>query len=251
MITSRLRDDLETGFESGLEEAVVDPARWPERLDGASRLRQQGACSSDRTGRGSTISTRPPRRMPRSATAARAGAARILACAGGRSCARGVAVDQDFATAEEFARLPFDEDLLARGRPAGFRGARLRGEGRASVPVAAAPAGRSAGRGRRDGPARRIDPGLRRHQAPRRPRLRGAGAAPSAAGSGAGSGAHRPTPAAARLAQALSGGTFLAEAASRLAVTAANARWQRKAIVAKTGTDAPLDLVGLVTGIAR
>ena len=221
---ARLRDDLETGFESGLEEAVVDPARWPEPLDGASRLRQQGACCSDRTGRGSTISTRPPRRMLRSATAARAGAARILACAGGRSCARGVAVDQDFATSEEFARLPFDEDLLARGDLRCFAGLgfavkdRLRCLSRllrrAGLLTAVDEMARLVGSTQAFAVIKRrdvLDCAGRVLHLPQ----------PAAARA---PGAHRPTPVAARLAQALSGGTFLAEAASRLAATAANAR---------------------------
>ena len=56
---------------------------------------------------------------------------------------------------------------------------------------------------------------------------------------------------AARLAQALSSGTSLAEAASRFAITAATARSQLKAIFAKTGASRQSDLVRLVAGLAR
>jgi len=63
--------------------------------------------------------------------------------------------------------------------------------------------------------------------------------------------AYRLTPAEARLAQALSGGTSLAEAASRFAITAATARTQLKAIFAKTGATRQADLVRLVAGLAR
>jgi DNA-binding CsgD family transcriptional regulator len=63
--------------------------------------------------------------------------------------------------------------------------------------------------------------------------------------------AYRLTPAEARLAQALSGGESLAEAASRFAITAATARSQLKAIFAKTGVSRQADLVRLVAGLAR
>ena len=63
--------------------------------------------------------------------------------------------------------------------------------------------------------------------------------------------AYRLTPAEARLAQALSSGTSLAEAASRFAITAATARSQLKAIFAKTGVSRQSDLVRLVAGLAR
>ncbi|MHB2205139.1 helix-turn-helix transcriptional regulator [Methylobacterium sp. CM6257] len=63
--------------------------------------------------------------------------------------------------------------------------------------------------------------------------------------------AYRLTPAEARLAQALSGGTSLTEASSRFAITAATARSQLKAIFAKTGATRQSDLVRLVTGLAR
>lgn len=63
--------------------------------------------------------------------------------------------------------------------------------------------------------------------------------------------AYRLTPAEARLAQALSGGEALAEAASRFAITAATARSQLKAIFAKTGATRQADLVRLVAGLAR
>ncbi|MDP4004352.1 helix-turn-helix transcriptional regulator [Methylobacterium sp. NEAU K] len=63
--------------------------------------------------------------------------------------------------------------------------------------------------------------------------------------------AFRLTPAEARLAQALSGGTTLAEAANRFAITAATARSQLKAIFAKTGATRQSDLLRLVMGLAR
>ncbi|SFL93534.1 DNA-binding transcriptional regulator, CsgD family [Methylobacterium pseudosasicola] len=63
--------------------------------------------------------------------------------------------------------------------------------------------------------------------------------------------AYRLTPAEARLAQALSGGATLAEAANRFAITAATARSQLKAIFAKTGATRQSDLLRLVTGLAR
>ena len=64
-------------------------------------------------------------------------------------------------------------------------------------------------------------------------------------------GAYRLTPAEARLAQALSEGESLAEAASRFAIAAATARSQLKAIFAKTGATRQADLVRLVAGLAR
>jgi len=63
--------------------------------------------------------------------------------------------------------------------------------------------------------------------------------------------AYRLTPAEARLAQALSGGASLAEAAARFAITAATARSQLKAIFAKTGATRQSDLVRLVAGLVR
>lgn len=63
--------------------------------------------------------------------------------------------------------------------------------------------------------------------------------------------AYRLTPAEARLAQALSNGVTLAEAASRFAITAATARSQLKAIFAKTGVTRQSDLLRLVMGLAR
>ncbi len=70
-------------------------------------------------------------------------------------------------------------------------------------------------------------------------------------GRGDPAGRYRLTPAEARLAQALSGGEALAEAASRFAITAATARSQLKAIFAKTGATRQADLVRLVAGLAR
>jgi DNA-binding CsgD family transcriptional regulator/PAS domain-containing protein len=63
--------------------------------------------------------------------------------------------------------------------------------------------------------------------------------------------AYRLTPAEARLAQALSGGASLAEAATRFAITAATARSQLKAIFAKTGSARQSDLIRMVSGLAR
>lgn len=63
--------------------------------------------------------------------------------------------------------------------------------------------------------------------------------------------AYRLTPAEARLAQALSAGDSLAEAAARFAITAATARSQLKAIFAKTGATRQADLVRVVAGLAR
>ncbi|MCJ2089404.1 helix-turn-helix transcriptional regulator [Methylobacterium sp. E-005] len=63
--------------------------------------------------------------------------------------------------------------------------------------------------------------------------------------------AYRLTPAEARLAQSLSAGDSLAEAAARFAITAATARSQLKAIFAKTGATRQADLVRLVAGLAR
>jgi DNA-binding CsgD family transcriptional regulator len=63
--------------------------------------------------------------------------------------------------------------------------------------------------------------------------------------------AYRLTPAEARLAQAVSGGLSLAEAANQFSITAATARSQLKAIFAKTGATRQSDLLRLVTGLAR
>ncbi|WP_457104462.1 helix-turn-helix transcriptional regulator [Methylobacterium sp. P5_C11] len=62
--------------------------------------------------------------------------------------------------------------------------------------------------------------------------------------------AYRLTPAEARLAQTVSAGTSLAEAASQFAITSATARSQLKAIFAKTGATRQADLVRLVSGLA-
>ncbi|MCJ2133430.1 helix-turn-helix transcriptional regulator [Methylobacterium sp. J-026] len=63
--------------------------------------------------------------------------------------------------------------------------------------------------------------------------------------------AYRLTPAEARLAQAMSGGASLAEAAAGFSIAAATARSQLKAIFAKTGAARQSDLVRMVAGLAR
>jgi DNA-binding CsgD family transcriptional regulator len=63
--------------------------------------------------------------------------------------------------------------------------------------------------------------------------------------------AYQLTPAEARLAQAVSGGASVTEAASRFSITAATARSQLKAIFAKTGATRQSDLVRLVSALAR
>jgi DNA-binding CsgD family transcriptional regulator len=63
--------------------------------------------------------------------------------------------------------------------------------------------------------------------------------------------AYQLTPAEARLAQAVSGGDTVAEAASRFSITAATARSQLKAIFAKTGATRQSDLVRIVSALAR
>ena len=358
---ARLRDDPEGGFQQDLEEAVVDPARWPELIDRASRATgSEGAMllRSDRTGldalhtpslddaveryfdEGWYRKDHRLRGLPMIRT-------------------RGIAVDQDFTSPEEIARLPFYQDLLASRGLRWFAGigfevkgrlwclslqrtvaqgpyepheqerlatlspllrraglltaivekARLSGltqafavidraalvldsDGRALHWNAAF--GALLGRDLRLAGGRLLaeDPEAARHlEALARPfgrpplsavvvARRGAspivlhvvplvgpsrglfsggctlllasvpGAAPMPAAALL-QVAYRLTPAEARLAQALSGGTSLAEAASRFAITAATARSQLKAIFAKTGATRQLDLVRLVTGLAR
>ncbi len=112
---ARLHDDLESGFREDLEEAVVDPARWPdlaERVVRASGSEGALLLRSDRTGLESLC------------TASLADASRRYFDEGWHRDdhrlrgiplmrTRGIAVDQDFTTPEEIARLPFYQDLLA------------------------------------------------------------------------------------------------------------------------------------------
>ncbi len=358
---ARLHDDLESGFREDLEEAVVDPARWPdlaERVVRASGSEGALLLRSDRTGLESLC------------TASLADASRRYFDEGWHRDdhrlrgiplmrTRGIAVDQDFTTPEEIARLPFYQDLLASRGLRWFAGigfavkgrlwclslqrtveqgpyepheqrrlatlspllqraglltsmverARLAGltqafelidraalildaEGRAlrwndafgallgrdlklaggrltaedpdaarQLEALARPFGRppisAVVAARRDGPPIVI------HVVPLVGPSRGlfAGASTLLLGSVPGTpaapatailqAAYRLTPAEARLAQALSSGTSLAEAASRFAITAATARSQLKAIFAKTGVSRQSDLVRLVAGLAR
>ena len=112
---ARLHDDLESGFREDLEEAVIDPARWPdlaERVVRASGSEGALLLRSDRTGLESLC------------TASLADASRRYFDEGWHRDdhrlrgiplmrTRGIAVDQDFTTPEEIARLPFYQDLLA------------------------------------------------------------------------------------------------------------------------------------------
>ena len=358
---ARLRDDLESGFQQDLEETVVDPTRWPDLIDRASRASgSEGALllRSDRRGL-DTLHT------PSLDDAAQ----RYLGEGWYREDhrlrglpimrTRGIAVDQDFTSPEEIARLPFYQDLLASRGLRWFAGigfevkgqlwclslqrtvaqgpyepheqerlatlspllrraglltaivekARLAGltqafeiidraalvldsQGRAvrwnaafgallgrdlklaggrllaedpeaarNLEALARPLGRpplsAVVVARRDaspivlhvvplvGPSRGLFAGgctLLLASVP------GAAPMPAAAILQV---AYRLTPAEARLAQALSGGSSLAAAASRFAITAATARSQLKAIFAKTGATRQSDLVHLVTGLAR
>lgn len=112
---SRLQDDLESRFREDLEEAVIDASRWPDLIDRASRASgSEGALllRSDRTG------------LDALCTPSLADAARRYFDEGWHRedhrlrgvplmRQRGIAVDQDFTSPEEFARLPFYQDLLA------------------------------------------------------------------------------------------------------------------------------------------
>ncbi|MBE7203243.1 MAG: helix-turn-helix transcriptional regulator [Parafilimonas terrae] len=357
----RLRDDLETGFQQDLEEAVFDAGRWPELIERASRASgSEGALllRSDRMGLDALHTPSLDEAAQRYFGEGwyredhRLRGLPIMRT-------RGIAVDQDFTTPEEIARLPFYQDLLASRGLRWFAGvgfevkgrlwclslqrtvaqgpyepheqerlatlspllrraglltaivekARLAGltqafevieraalvldsEGRAlrwneafgalfgpdlkltggrlvaedpeaarQLEALARPFGRpplsAVAVGRRDappivlhvvplvGPSRGLFAGGCTLLLARVP---GAAPVPAAALLQV---AYRLTPAEARLAQALSGGTSLTEAASRYAITAATARSQLKAIFAKTGATRQSDLVRLVTGLAR
>jgi DNA-binding CsgD family transcriptional regulator len=111
----RLQDDLEAGFGADLEEAVLDAARWPDLIERAARASgSEGALllRSDRTG------------LDALCTPSLADAARRYFDEGWHRedhrlrgvplmRQRGIAVDQDFTSPEEFDRLPFYQDLLA------------------------------------------------------------------------------------------------------------------------------------------
>ncbi|MET3484744.1 helix-turn-helix transcriptional regulator [Methylobacterium sp. 1973] len=112
---ARLRDDLETGFREDLEEAVIDPARWPDLAERTVRA----------SGSEGALLLRSDRRSLESlCTASLADASRRYFDEGWHRDdhrlrgipfmrTRGIAVDQDFTTPEEVARLPFYQDLLA------------------------------------------------------------------------------------------------------------------------------------------
>lgn len=358
---ARLREDLETSFQQDLEEAVIDSARWPDLIERASRASgSEGALLLRSDQRGLDALNTP---------SLDDAALRYFGEGWYREDhrlrglpimrARGVAVDQDFTTPEEIARLPFYQDLLASRGLRWFAGigfevqgrlwclslqrtvaqgpfeaheqerlatlspllrraglltaivekARLAGltqafevieraalildsEGRAlrwnaafgallgrdlklvggrliaEDPAAARPLealARPFGRPPLSAVvvARREAPPIVLHVVPLVGPSRGlfAGGCTLILDSVPGGMptpptallqvAFRLTPAEARLAQALSGGMSLAEAASRFAITAATARSQLKAIFAKTGATRQSDLVRLVAGLAR
>jgi DNA-binding CsgD family transcriptional regulator/PAS domain-containing protein len=110
-----LQDDLESRFREDLEEAVIDAARWPDLIDRVSRASgSEGALllRSDRTA------------LDALCTPSLADASRRYFDEGWHRedhrlrgiplmRQRGIAVDQDFTSPEEFARLPYYQDLLA------------------------------------------------------------------------------------------------------------------------------------------
>lgn len=111
----RLRDDLEGRFRADLEEAIIDPARWPDLMDRAARASgSEGALllRTDRTGLDALTT-------PSIAEASRRyfdegwyrEDHRLRGLPTLRT--RGIVVDQDFTTSEEMRRLPYYQDLLA------------------------------------------------------------------------------------------------------------------------------------------
>lgn len=357
----RLQDDLEARFREDLEEAVIDAVRWPDLIDRASRASgSEGALllRSDRTA------------LDALCTPSLADASRRYFDEGWHRedhrlrgiplmRQRGIAVDQDFTSPEEFARLPFYQDLLASRGLRWFAGIGFEVKGRlwclslqrtiAQGPyepheqtrlAALSPLLRRAGlltamveKARLAGMNQAFDvieraalildstgravcwnaafgallgrdlklaggrltaaepEAARQLEALGRPAGRPPisavvvaredaspvvihvvplvgpsrglfaggctlllGSVPEAAPVPASAilqAAYRLTPAEARLAQAVSGGASLAEAAARFAITAATARSQLKAIFAKTGATRQSDLVRLIAGLAR
>ncbi|MCJ2049632.1 helix-turn-helix transcriptional regulator [Methylobacterium sp. J-070] len=128
----RLREDLVDGFRQDLEETVIDAARWPDLIERASRAAgSEGALllRSERIGLDALY------------TPSLAGAARRYFDEGwyrddyrlrGMPMlrARGIAVDQDFTSPEEIARLPYYQDLLASHGLRWFAGIGFEVEGR-------------------------------------------------------------------------------------------------------------------------
>ncbi|MCB4803660.1 DNA-binding CsgD family transcriptional regulator/PAS domain-containing protein [Methylobacterium brachiatum] len=358
---ARLHDDLEAGFQEDLEEAVVDPARWPDLIERVSLASGSEGALLLRTDRTALNALTTASLAESSKRYFEEGWHREDHRFRGLPMmrARGIAVDQDFTTPDEIARLPFYQDLLASSGLRWFAGvgfevkgrlwclalqrtvaqglyepheqarlatlspllrraglltamieqARLAGLAEAFDVIArAAMILDSEGRALRwnaafgalfgadlklaggrlaveEGEAARQLEALSRpsgrapisaivvarrdaapiaiHVVPLVGPTRGlfAGASTLLIASVPGSApvpaatilqtAYRLTPAEARLAQTLSGGLTLAEAASRFAITAATARSQLKAIFAKTGATRQSDLIRLVTGLAR
>jgi len=136
---ARLHDDLEAGFREDLEEAVIDPARWPDLAERTVRASgSEGALllRSDRTSLESLC------------TASLADASRRYFDEGWHRedhrlrgipfmRTRGIAVDQDFTTQEEIAPALLPGSARVP-RPALVCRHRLCREGTALVPLSAA-----------------------------------------------------------------------------------------------------------------
>ena len=129
---ARLRDDLEMSFREDLEEAVVDPARWPDLMERVAQASgSEGALllRTDRTGLDAITTAslaESSRRYFEEHWHREDHRFRGLPMIR----ARGIAVDQDFTTPEEIERLPFYQDLLASSGLRWFAGIGFEVKGR-------------------------------------------------------------------------------------------------------------------------
>jgi DNA-binding CsgD family transcriptional regulator len=111
----RLHDDLEAAFREDLEEAVIDATRWPDLIERTSR-----ASGSE----GALLLRTDQRALDALCTPSLADASRRYFDEGWHRedhrlrgvpliRQRGIAVDQDFTSPDEIAKLPYYQDLLA------------------------------------------------------------------------------------------------------------------------------------------
>jgi DNA-binding CsgD family transcriptional regulator len=129
---ARLRDDLEASFQEDLEEAVVDPARWPDLIERVSMASGSEGALLLRTDRTALDAITTASLAESSKRYFEEGWHREDHRFRGLPMirARGIAVDQDFTTPDEIARLPFYQDLLASSGLRWFAGIGFEVKGR-------------------------------------------------------------------------------------------------------------------------